>query len=379
MEAVGTLAGGIAHDFNNILSAIFGYSDLALDSTCDREQQERYLGEILKAAERASDLVKHILAFSRKTDPYRKPIIPKYVVKEALNLLRASLPSTIEIQETLTSSAAILGDSTQIHQITMNLCTNAGYAMREKGGVLHIGLKEVEIDADQPRPHSEIDPGVYLRLQVSDTGTGIPEGIMSRIFDPFFTTKPQGEGTGLGLSAVHGIVKSLDGVLAVSSDEGKGSTFSIYFPVLHSNIRHEEDYAHGPLPRGSERILLVDDEEALIHSSETLLKSLGYQVDAFLESTAAWERLSADLDVYDVVITDLTMPMMTGIELSRKIRGIRPNLPIVICSGYISFSEDIKDLGRIRYLSKPVTIRQLAHTLRDILDEAFRHEVQEHS
>ena len=225
MEAVGTLAGGIAHDFNNILSAVFGYTELALNSLENRTNLERYLTEILGAAERARDLVNHILTFSRKAEADRKPMIPRYIIKESLKLLRASLPSTIEIQESLSSSAAVSADPTQIHQITMNLCTNAGYAMRDQGGVLEVSLEETTVREDFTEHHPGMAPGPYLCLRVDDSGRGIPREVLERIFDPFFTTKPPGEGTGLGLSAVHGIAKSLGGTVTVESEMGHGAVF----------------------------------------------------------------------------------------------------------------------------------------------------------
>ena len=251
----------------------------------------------------------------------------------------------------------------------MNLCTNAGHAMKDQGGFLEVTLEETEATDDHAIPQLDLAPGAYLHLKVADTGNGIPPDVMERIFDPFFTTKPPGEGTGLGLSAVHGIVKSLRGALTVSSEPGKGSSFSVYLPVLQAaEFKHVEEFASTQLPPGHERILLVDDEEAIVRTGETLLQNLGYKVRAFMDSMAAWEEISANPTAYDAVITDYTMPRLTGIELSRKIREIRPDIPIVICSGYISFTENLKTLGAARHLTKPVTIRDLAHALRFFLD-----------
>ena len=371
MEAIGTLAGGIAHDFNNILSAVFGYTELALNSLADRGKVELYLKEIFKAAKRARDLVNHILTFSRKADHAPQPMFPKYVIKEALKLLRASLPSTIEIREALKSNAAISGDPTQINQITMNLCTNAGYALKDHGGIIEVTLEEITVEEDFSIYHPEIEPGRYLQLKIADSGGGIPPDILERIFDPFFTTKPPGEGTGLGLSVVHGIVKSLNGSVAVSSEIGKGTVFTVYLPIIDMETQHSEEVLPEQLPHGSERILLVDDEVAIVRSGKALLEGLGYKVWMFTQSSAAWETFSMSPGSFDVVVTDYTMPHMTGIELANNIRKVRMDIPIIICSGYISFQEHLKTLENVEFLKKPVTSDDLAHTLRRVLDRTI--------
>jgi PAS domain S-box-containing protein len=368
MEAIGTLAGGIAHDFNNILSAVFGYTELTVVSLGDSARCARYLTEILNAAKRARDLVNHILAFSRKSDAGQKPIIPKYVVKEALKLLRASLPATIAIREHLESTAAILGDPTQIHQVIVNLCTNAGYAMKETGGVLDVTLDEITGEGTETQK-TDLPPGRYLRLKISDTGGGIPAEILDRIFDPFFTTKPQGEGTGLGLSVVHGIVKSLDGNIDVSSEPGVGTTLTLLFPALDSKTGiAEEEKETEALPRGSERVLFVDDEEALVMSGKERLEGLGYQVRGFLSGLSALAAFMENPAAVDVVITDYTMPLMTGDDLTRKIRELRPEMPIVLCSGYFSLGKKLNDLSDVVFLKKPVTLKDMAHALRQVLN-----------
>ena len=369
MEAIGVLAGGIAHDFNNILSAVFGYAELSLAFLDNREKVDHYLKEILKASRRARDLVQSILTFSRKAESDQKPLIPKYIIKEALKLMRASLPSTIEIRENLNSSAAILGDATQMHQITMNLCTNSGYAMKEGGGVLEVSLDEIDLDENFAKLHPNMVQGRYLRLRVKDTGVGIPADVQERIFEPFYTTKPQGEGTGLGLSAVHGIVMSLKGAVTVSSEEGEGSEFMVYLPITQSEMQKMDDGERGEIPGGSERILLVDDETAIINSTRELLGELGYNVRSFTDSARAWEAFSSSPDMFDIIITDYTMPKMTGIELSKKIRSVSPDIPILICSGYLSFQQDLLALGSIDFLKKPVQAIDLGRTIRSILDQ----------
>ena len=370
MEAIGTLAGGIAHDFNNILSAVFGYTELALNSLNNRNIQERYLKEILNASERARDLVSHILTFSRKANLDQKPMIPKYVIRDALKLIRASLPSTIEIKETLNSSAAVLGNPTQIHQMAMNLCTNAGYAMKEHGGILEVSLEEVTLDDDYAAQHQDLEAGEYLQLRVTDTGGGIVPEIMERIFDPFFTTKPPGEGTGLGLSAVHGIAKSMNGTVTVANKVGQGASFMVYLPTVQMEIPLVDETLQQTLPRGAERILLVDDEEAIIQSSETLLRGLGYSLRSFTKSNAAWETFSKAPDAFDAVVTDYTMPHMTGIELARKMRNIRPDIPVIICSGYFSLQDEFPESDSFEFLKKPFHLHDLAITLRRALDRS---------
>jgi PAS domain S-box-containing protein len=368
MEAIGTLAGGIAHDFNNILSAIFGYTALALRTVEDRNRLEGHLAQILSAAERARDLINHILTFSRKTEVEREPIIPKYIIKEALKLLRASLPSTIEIREKLNSAAVILGNPTQIHQIAMNLCANAGYEMKDGNGVLGVSLNETVLEKDFTLQHPGMQPGKYLQLEVTDSGEGIPGDIMERIFNPFFTTKPTGQGTGLGLSVVHGIVKSLEGTVTVSSKLGTGSVFTVYLPIVEAEAMQFQESLGEKLPGGVERILLVDDEEAIIRSLEALMEDLGYSVHSFSKSTLALEAFSGDPDNFDIIVTDYTMPRMTGIALARKIRGIRPDIPVIICSGYVELKEKCNDLEQIIFVKKPITAHKLSHALRQALE-----------
>jgi PAS domain S-box-containing protein len=366
MEAIGTLAGGIAHDFNNILSAIFGYAELALLPHEDRSKTSQYIQGILTAAGRARDLVGQILTFSRRTEQETRPLEPKYLIKETLKLLRASLPATIEIRDEIRSNSLILGDPTQLHQVVMNLCTNAAHAMRESGGVLSIGLEDVAVDERFAGLHPGMAPGPHLRLKVSDTGEGMPPGIRERIFDPFFTTKPKGEGTGLGLSVVHGIVKSFGGFIAVRSEPGKGSEFDVYFPAIGTAAAETGKSDDRALPRGNERILLIDDEPNITAVGKEMLEKLGYRVEAFNESAPALERFRNAPDAFDVVITDYNMPHLSGLDVIRLLKTVRSDVPILLCSGYfdVNLERHAGEFGRIERLNKPFTAQDLAFAVR---------------
>jgi PAS domain S-box-containing protein len=371
MEAIGTLAGGIAHDFNNILSAIFGLIDLALGSLTDREKTIYFLKETLKAADRAKDLVSQILAFGRQSEHGQNIVIPRHIIKEALKLLRASLPSTIEIQESLHSISSVIGDPTHIQQVIMNLCTNASYAMKDRGGILRVAMKDVHLDESITESHPGLTPGKYLKVDVSDTGPGIPSTVIDRIFDPFFTTKPQGEGTGLGLSVVHGIIKTMNGCISVKSEIGQGTTFTVYLPVVQGKENLEmKEKVLGDIPGGSERILLVDDEDTLMMTGSMMLDNLGYEVTGFTQSIQAWEAFRNDSESFDLVVTDYTMPLMTGYELAKKIRAIRKDIPIIICSGYIDRTMEklIQEIEINEFIRKPITKENLAQAVRRVLD-----------
>ncbi len=369
MEAIGTLAGGIAHDFNNILSAVFGYAEMMLLHLPDKEKSTHDVYELLKAARRARELVAQIMTFSRQAEHHRRSIQPRHIVKEALKLLRASLPATIEIRDDIKSDASIMADPTQIHQIVMNLCTNAGYAMKDRGGILEVRLEDEDIDQEFALRHRGITPGRHLVLAVSDTGAGIPPAIVDRIFDPFFTTKPKGEGTGLGLSVVHGIVKSMDGMITVSSREGNGTTFSLYIPVSRDEIPDAEPSDSEKIIGGTERILFVDDEEMLIQTGKEVLEVLGYKVTGFTNSREALETFRQNPASFDAVITDYTMPQMTGYELARKIREVRHDIPIIMSSGYIDEEVElkIKDAGINAFVKKPATRHDLSAALRRVI------------
>ncbi|MCD6334697.1 MAG: response regulator [Candidatus Latescibacteria bacterium] len=369
MEAIGTLAGGIAHDFNNILAVILGFTEIALNMPEDTRTQH-WLKQVLKAGERAKELVQQILAFSRETEQERKPVRITPILKETLKLLSASLPATIEIREDVAASGTILGDPTQIHQVLMNLCTNAAYAMREEGGVLTVSQSDVELDVEAAARYPNLPPGSYLRLIVSDTGHGMDRAVMERIFDPYFTTKEPNEGTGLGLSVVHGIVQSYGGVITVDSEPGKGTSFHVVLPRIdREDTPKAETFA--PLPTGNERILFIDDEEMLVEMGQEMLESLGYDVVALTNNLEALETFRAQPDRFDLVITDQTMPHKTGAELARELLRIRPDIPIILCTGFseIITEKQAEATGIRRFLMKPILRREMAQTIRDLLDE----------
>jgi PAS domain S-box-containing protein len=368
MQAIGTLAGGIAHDFNNILAAVIGYTEIAIADVEKGGVLHDNLKEVLKAGERAKDLVNQILTFSRQSEQDLKPIKVALIVKEVLKLIRASLPATIAIDQDLKSNAAVLGDYTKIHQVLMNLCTNAAHAMRKKGGVLSVSLADVELDADYAAKHFDIKPGLYLKLSVRDTGQGISSDLLGQIFDPFFTTKQQGEGTGMGLSVAHGIVKSHGGTISVYSEPGEGSIFNVYLPAIESSSE-QKAREEKPVPTGTERILFVDDEQALVKMGKQLLEFLGYKVTTSTSSIEALELFKVQPDKFDLVITDLTMPNMTGDELAQKLMAIRPDIPVILCTGFSTkmTAEKTKKMGIRAFVLKPVIKQDLAETIRTVL------------
>ncbi|MBW1740158.1 MAG: response regulator [Deltaproteobacteria bacterium] len=372
MEAMGTLAGGIAHDFNNILFAILGFAEMTRDDMPEGSLARANLEEVITAAKRARDLVQQMLTFSRQVDQERKPLQIHLIVKEVLKLLRASLPTTIEIRQNIQSqSSTILADPTQIHQVMMNLCTNAYYAMRERGGVLEVSLSEIDVDLDAEAlpQHLDMKPGPYVKLTVSDTGPGMEPAVLERIFDPYFTTKGLGEGTGMGLAVVHGIVKGHGGGITVHSKLGQGTTFHVYLPRFESAVAPEARTAE-PIPKGKEHILFVDDEEQLVRMAHQALKRLGYEVTVRTSSVEALEAFRAQPDKFDIVITDQTMPNMTGIGLAKELLRIRPDIPIILCTG---FSEAItperaKAMGIREFIMKPIVTSDIAKSIRRVLD-----------
>ena len=371
MEAIGTLAGGIAHDFNNILAAIVGYTQLAREDVPEDRRAQANLEEVLKAALRAKDLVRQILTFSRQKEEERTPLSIGPLVKEALRMLRASLPTSIEIRQHIKcKSDFVLADPTQIHQVLMNLCANAAHAMREKGGVLRISLEDIDVDSDAAGKRQDLEPGPYVNLTVSDTGRGMTPGVQEKIFEPYFTTKKTGEGTGMGLAVVHDIVKSYQGAIEVHSEPGKGTTFRVFLPRIEGEVK-PETMMPDVVPEGNERILFVDDEAALANLGKYMLERLGYQVESRTSSIEALEAFRAQPDRFDLVITDMTMPNMTGMELAKEIIGIRPTLPVVICTGYSDLiSEDKAKAMDIReFIMKPVIKREIAHAVRRVLDQ----------
>lgn len=373
MEAIGTLAGGITHDFNNILTPILGYSEMALATIPSGSTAASQIQEVLKACNRAKDLVKQILTFCRQTDQNLKPLKIQFVIKEALKLLRASIPTTIEIRENIDPECdAVMGDPTQIHQIIMNLCTNAYHAMREKGGVLAISLSPIELDANTLKNKINIKAGLYVQLEVSDTGHGIDKTILEKIFEPYYTTKANGEGTGLGLSLAHGIVKNLNGEIIVYSEPQLGTTFRVYFPAITDEIEEQTvtDIKTG-FPSGNERLLVVDDEEAIAALMQQVLGSLGYKVTAVTSSVEAFRILKAEPENFDLVITDMTMPHMTGQELAKEIFRIKPEMPIILCTGFSELitKEKARKIGISKFITKPISPKDLAKYVRDILDK----------
>jgi len=369
MEAIGTLAGGIAHDFNNILAAIMGYTEISLENLPEQNQVKKNMERVLLSAIRAKELVKQILAFSRQTNQERRPVKVRLLAQEALKLLRASIPTTIDIKYNLETESHIMADPTQIHQIVMNLCTNAIHAMPEKG-TLELTLTDSDIEATAAPRYPDLAPGPYVKLTVTDAGTGMDPKIIDRIFDPYFTTKELGKGTGMGLSVVHGIVSSHGGTITVDSELGKGSTFSVYLPKAGRETEKATESLK-PMPTGRESILFIDDEELLIDMGQKIIASLGYTVISKKSSMEALDEFRKDPYKFDLVITDYTMPQMTGYELAKKLLCVRSNIPIILCSG---FSESIsadkaKKAGIREFLIKPINRQQIAETIRRVLDQ----------
>ncbi|MCB2182701.1 MAG: PAS domain S-box protein [Desulfobulbaceae bacterium] len=372
MQALGTLAGGIAHDFNNILTAILGYSEIVQLDLPGESDASHNLEQVIKAGNRAKDLVAQILTFSRQAEQDLKPIQMTQLVKEALKLLRASIPSTIEIKQEIDPRAGmVLADPTQLHQVVMNLCTNAHHAMRDTGGTLTVTLSNIDIaELDEFNKNFDIMPGAYLMLQVSDTGIGMDKKIVERMFEPYFTTKKQGEGTGLGLSVVHGIVSSIGGNIFAQSKLHKGTRFTVFFP-RHDQISSEGKTIKEQITGGTESILFVDDEEPIAKLGKQYLERLGYHVLMKTRSVEALEYFLAQPDKFNLVITDMAMPNMSGKELAKKILEIRPDMKIILCTG---FSETINrekatQLGITEFVLKPISYNQLAKTVRSVLDE----------
>ncbi|MDQ1350245.1 MAG: hypothetical protein QG657_546 [Acidobacteriota bacterium] len=371
MEAMGTLAGGIAHDFNNILGAVLGYTELSINELSEGSLVRANLEYVLSAASRAKELVKQILAFSRKADQEKKLVYLKQIIEEAMKLLRSLLPTTIEIRSRIADGLnPIMADPTRLHQLIMNLCTNAGHAMRENGGLLEIILDEMALDADAVKG-KELEPGWYQRLSVSDTGHGMDGETKRRIFDPYFTTKKEGEGTGMGLSVVHGIIKSHKGEITVYSEPGKGTTFHVLLPVTTETGEVPGVEAPGPIPRGSERILLVDDEWALVELGKQMLERIGYNVVVKSSSIDAFETFRSNPAAFDLIITDQTMPVMTGVQLARQIKNIRPDIPIILCTGFSESvdEETFRSRGIDAFVMKPIAMREIAAVIRGIFDK----------
>ena len=371
MESIGTLSGGIAHDFNNLLAIILGNAELAMEDVPEWHPAKDNINEIRTASLRARDVVRQLLSFGRKTDPKKRPVKLVQIVEDALKFLRFSIPTSIEIHQNILNDTdnTILADSTQIDQVMINLFTNAAHAMEDAGGVITIGIQNVYLDQVSAPFYPDLSLGNYVKLTVSDTGTGIDHEIKDRIFDPYFTTKEVGKGSGIGLSVVHGIVKSHNGAIYVDSKFGKGTTFSILFPATEEEAVIETE-AIEKLSTGNERILFVDDEKSMAEIGRRRLERLGYQVEAKTNPIEALELFRADPDQFDLVITDMTMPHITGDKLVKEILKIRPDMPTILCTG---FSEKIdeekaKKIGVRQYIEKPFDRGKLSRLVRKVLD-----------
>lgn len=369
MEAIGTLAGGIAHEFNNILGIIVSNTELAMDAVPSYNAAYRSLEEILSACLRARDVVKQILTISRKTKPELKPVSLSRVIEESLKLVRSSIPASIIIHKNISCGKdAIRADSIQINQVLLNLCTNALHAMKDEGGVLNVSLENVVLD--NVAQYHELSPGDYVKLNVSDSGCGIEPEIIDRIFDPYFTTRKVGEGTGMGLAVVQGIVKSHGGDIAVSSEPDKGATFTVLFPVIEDDSKPEIE-SPKRTPGGNERILFVDDEASLVFTTQRTLGKLGYEVVAERNPVTAMEIFKKQASEFDLVITDMNMPHMTGDRFAQKIKEIRPDIPVILCTGHSELisRKKAKQTGIRAFVVKPVLVRDLAKIIREVLDE----------
>ena len=371
MEAIGTLAGGIAHDFNNILGAILGYAEMAREDCLSGTVNPSDIDKVILAGQRAKELVKQILAFSRQAETEKIPVRLSSIVKESIKLLRSSIPTTIDIQYDIDSETSlVLADPTQIHQVVMNICTNAYHAMEADGGTLSLSLKNQVITPQDTGNDADVKPGQFVQLSVKDTGSGIAKEIQEKIFDPYFTTKEAGKGTGMGLAIAHGIVKSYEGFITCRSECGTGTVFEINLPALPEQTVPEKKEGN-VIPIGIERILFIDDEEILAKMGQTMLERLGYTVTVQMSSIEALTTFKAQPENFDLVITDQTMPGMTGVDLARKLLQIRPDLPIILCTGFSSqiSKDNVKSFGIKGFAMKPLAMKDIATLIRKVLDE----------
>jgi PAS domain S-box-containing protein len=371
MEAIGTLAGGIAHDFNNILSGIIGYTQLAEMDLDNSMQLKKHLRKIAAGIQRASALVEQILTFSRQTDSQNIPTTVSVILKEVLSLIRSSIPVSIEINKNITTKAKIMADPTQIHQVIMNLCTNAYQSMSKTGGILTVGLHEIQIPDAEIITDLNMPPGKYLKLEIGDNGYGMEEKILMKIFDPYFTTKEKVKGTGLGLSTVNGIVQKHKGFIQVNSKIGEGTIFQVYLPVLEDDELAElPEKNEEKVATGTESIMLVDDENDILDTLKALLVRIGYKVSTFNNGESAFKAFINSPKKFDLIITDMTMPRMTGDKLSQEILKTKADIPIIICTGYHdSFTEEeAMAIGIKSYVQKPVRGMELSKIIRDLLD-----------
>jgi signal transduction histidine kinase/ActR/RegA family two-component response regulator len=371
MESIGTMAGGIAHDFNNILFPMFGYLEMILTDIPEDSPLRESLEAVFNGAKRARDLVQQILTFSRQKDHEPKPLKVQLVIEEALKLIKSSLPSTIEISQNIkTDCGLVMADPTRIHQIVMNLCTNSYHAMEDTGGKLTVNLKEVDLATEDVKDQA-ITPGRYVCLIVADTGIGMEQSVMDRIFDPYFTTKEKNKGTGLGLAVIHGIVKSHGGHIAVDSEVDKGTKFQVYLPMIKRQPETENVENDTPIQNGDERILLVDDEDIIAQMEKQMIERLGYHVTARTSSTDALEAFRMQQGKFDLVITDMTMPNLTGEQLAAEIMKIRSDIPVILCTGFSEMmsKEKAESLGIKGFLMKPVVMKDLSNIIRKVLDK----------
>ncbi|SHO52365.1 ATP-binding protein [Desulfopila aestuarii] len=373
MESIGTLAGGIAHDFNNILAAVLGYAELIKLDCEPGSPMKQHIDRVVEAGQRAKELVKQILAFSRQTETEESVLQPAVIINEAVKMLRSSLPTTIDIQFDITPEVGqVVADPTKIHQILTNLCTNAFHAMEATGGTLTISLKNKELSVSDMIGYPQVHPGHFVQISVSDTGIGIAPEIMDKIFDPYFTTKEVGKGTGLGLAITHGIVQRAGGFISCKSIPGEGTTFHVYLPIHEDERLPEAEKESADLIQGGhERIFFIDDEQVLAELGKNMLERLGYTVTIETSSTDALETIRKQPDQFDLIITDQTMPGMTGSDLARRILQIRPAMPIIICTGFSSqiTEEKSKMIGIKGFAMKPLATKDIASLIRRVLDE----------
>ncbi|HPS97119.1 MAG TPA: ATP-binding protein [Bacteroidales bacterium] len=371
IETIGTLAGGIAHDFNNILTPILGYTDMALEEIPEDSNLRFDLEQINNAAARGRDLVQQILTFSREVNVEKKPVKIDQIVVEVINLIKASLPRAIEIRKSIDSGIGIiLADPVHIHQIIMNLCTNAIHAMKIRGGILDIKVDSVLVDHKTTEKINNLKVGIYVRIRLSDTGHGMDRRTKDRIFEPFFTSKEVGSGTGLGLSVVHGIVSNYNGAITVESTPGKGTSFTVFLPYNITDPVNEIK-SSDQLPRGAEHILFVDDELDITFVGKKMLENLGYKVTTRTNSSEAFEEFKRNPGKYSLLVTDQTMPKMLGTELAEKMRKINPDLKVIIITGYIDkLSEEKKSkTGSYELVLKPIKLSEFSRVIRKVLDE----------
>jgi len=372
MESIGTLAGGIAHDFNNLLYPIIGFAEMLKEDLPPDSPELESAQEIFNAGKRGGELVRQILAFSRQADHKLQPIRVQNILKEVLKLTRSSIPADIEIHQDIQKDCgSVMAEPTQIHQIGMNLITNAYHAVEKVSGKISIQFKETIVDADELED-SSLQSGKYAMLSVSDNGVGISHNVISNIFEPYFTTKDQGKGTGLGLAVVYGIVKEYKGDIKFSSQEGKGSTFNVYLPVIKKSAETITNNRVLVLPTGTESLLLVDDEESVVRLEKQMLERLGYNVVTQSSSIDALEIFKANPDNYDLVVTDMTMPNMTGDKLAKEILSIKSDIPVIICTGFSERinKEQAEAIGVNGFLMKPVVKSEMAQMVRKVLDKA---------